>query len=399
MPDAGVAELVPHEGVAELMPKEKELVSKGREAECDRVRGHKGGSRGSSKGEAILSDFEIGQAVFTPYQLHVDSGELFGNELAVSWFGKALADSLKSPTDAAVSLTVEARSRYKKVVILNCIDFIFGHSLLKLLNAQKEHEECDKDTGIAVIVQAPLRWLVPNFVAEVWTVDIPFAKAKQYYLQLDEALHKEIERFEEVSLSQVHSHPSQFDIENFTRVQRHTFDITDYRIAYIWRNHRGWGGSKIKAYEKAIIKLFTHLRETLPKAQYTVAGFGSGNPLPTWIDDQRLDQSNDEAERKLCEIYAQCRLIIGPHGSNMLLPSAHAGMTIDLMPSERWSNMTQDILYQECFEHQHTAITSYRYRFLPETLKPKEVAKIAGDMLRIFPYFLCHTLHHGKYET
>jgi len=46
------------------------------------------------------------------------------------------------------------------------------------------------------------------------------------------------------------------------------------------------------------------------------------------------------------------------HGSNMLLPSAHAGMTIDLMPDDRWGNFAQDISYQE----DDVRMGSYRYR-------------------------------------
>jgi len=31
----------------------------------------------------------------------------------------------------------------------------------------------------------------------------------------------------------------------------------------------------------------------------------------------------------------------------MLLPSAHAGMTVSLMPSKRWGNFAEDILFTE----------------------------------------------------
>lgn len=38
---------------------------------------------------------------------------------------------------------------------------------------------------------------------------------------------------------------------------------------------------------------------------------------------------------------------MGVHGSNMLLPSAHARATLVLMPRKRWGNFIQDILFQE----------------------------------------------------
>lgn len=110
-----------------------------------------------------------------------------------------------------------------------------------------------------------------------------------------------------------------------------------------------------------IVNLFSQLKEKFPSVQYTVAGFGTTTSFPSWIDDQRVNTLSIDVEKRLCRIYSESRIVIGVHGSNMLLPSGHAGMTIDLMPKERWGNFAQDIIFQE----ENHRMSSFRYRFLP----------------------------------
>ncbi len=97
---------------------------------------------------------------------------------------------------------------------------------------------------------------------------------------------------------------------------------------------------------------------------------------PEWIEDYRVDSFNEKIEKEICRVYSQSRLVIGLHGSNMLLPSAHAGMTIDLI-DERWGNFAQDILYQES----DPRMASFRYRFLPYQTSNDTLAFIAAVMV------------------
>ncbi len=53
-------------------------------------------------------------------------------------------------------------------------------------------------------------------------------------------------------------------------------------------------------------------------------------------------------------------LVIGVHGSNMLLPTAHAGSLVELIGPERWGNFTQDVLFREAGDCRETF---FRYRF------------------------------------
>jgi hypothetical protein len=348
----------------------------------------------------FVEDLPTGHALYLPYQVDVKKGLLFGEARAKEWLGEPLRESLMHPSnDVDVELVVERFSEVKHVVILNCIDFLYGHSLLKLLNAE-HHITTSAGVGLIVIVPAFLRWMVPQGAAEVWTVNIPLSKAQSYYPSLHSKIERELNRFETVEVSCAHPHPKSFDISRFTGAKRHVFENKDFRITFIWREDRLWWPYRYNLLFRAakrllntnlllhwqnrkIRRLFSLLRSAIPDAVYTVAGFGRSTAFPRWIEDCRVERFSAESERKLCEIYAESRLVVGVHGSSMLLPSAHAGLTLDLMPLDRWPNFSQDILYQE----EDSRLSSFRYRFLPLHVRPALVAAIAGMQIRGYAYF------------
>ncbi len=124
----------------------------------------------------------------------------------------------------------------------------------------------------------------------------------------------------------------------------------------------------------------------MPEATFTVAGLGASGRFPSWIEDHRTRRYDNELEKCLCEIYSESRLVIGVHGSNMLLPSGLGGLTIDLMPDDRWGNYAQDVLYHET----DSRVAAFRYRFIPAGVSLRSLAKIALSQVRDFESFLRH---------
>jgi len=176
-------------------------------------------------------------------------------------------------------------------------------------------------------------------------------------------------------------------------VPRHDFSKEAIRITFIWRNDRLWvpttlmyrvfrklGTTAIFRWwqKQKVIRLFKMLKVILPDAQFTLAGVGKDGDFPSWIDDQRIDPPlTDDQEQELCRVYAESRVVIGVHGSNMLLPSAHAGMVVDLMPAGRWGNMIQDILY-----HEHDSrLAAYLYRYLPLDTKLNVLVEVISQQI------------------
>lgn len=343
----------------------------------------------------LVSDLAVGQAVYTNFRVALPNGKLFGGPEGL-WFGQPLQRSLLHPQcERKVSLDVMKYRSVNEVVILNCVDFIYGHSLLKLLNAER-HINDQPRLGLVVIVPRALLWMVPSGVAEVWVSDIPFASAQEYFPAFHEQVARECDRFDVVYVSRAYSHPSMFNIGNFTGITPHNFACPDYRITFIWREDRIllpsfflWRvlnrlclSGYFLIWQKLIVRtLFARLRRVFPQARFTVAGLGTRTRFPKWVDDARVSAFTENNERLLCNVYAESRLVIGLHGSHMLLPSAHAGMTLDLMPPDRWGNLAQDILYQGESIAQDVRMISVRYHFLPWDISLRSVERVARVMI------------------
>jgi hypothetical protein len=169
-------------------------------------------------------------------------------------------------------------------------------------------------------------------------------------------------------------------------------------ITFIWREDRLWETEshstsarfdKIKQHlgisqertneqTRKVIKLAECLRGDFPLLDFAVVGLGKAHNLLDWISDLRLTKLDTEAERAWCERYAKSHIVIGVHGSNMLLPSAHAGGVIELIGEERQGNFLQDILFRRSDSRE----MFFRYRFVPHSATPEDLARLASTMLR-----------------
>jgi len=344
----------------------------------------------------IIDVLRVGHGLHTFIQVDLEKKEIFsGDSRMAEWLGKPLLYSLQNPRLEKLEITKEIFKECKRVIILNCIDYLYGHSLLKLLNAQR-HLDKDTEYGLIVITPKFLRWMVPKGVAEIWTVPISLKNGFNYYPSFSEFIDTNTERFDEIYVSKAHSHPSQFDITRFTGVPKHNFEEKEVKITFVWREDRllinyflfrvlrnlncQWIALLLQ--NLIIQQVFKKIRSEIPNTKFAVAGLGTKTKFPKWIKDYRVNNFNEKIEREICSLYAESRLVIGLHGSNMLLPSGHAGMTIDLIDG-RWGNFAQDVLYQE----RDPKMASFRYRFLPFQTKPSTIGYIAAIMIQTLAEF------------
>src|SRR5215213_3836622 len=82
-------------------------------------------------------------------------------------------------TSGPIPFTVESFRPLRRPVLLNVIDGLYGHSILPLLGAQYYLDQ-EPDVDLVVMVPKLLRWMVPDGVAEVWTLDIPLRKGTEW---------------------------------------------------------------------------------------------------------------------------------------------------------------------------------------------------------------------------
>lgn len=133
-------------------------------------------SRCSQCNVTFVDELRIGHGVLFPHCIDSAAGKVFqsistlpgGQDIGIGW-GESLLKISQNPSSAQVTLSKEVFHSAKRVVILNCIDNLYGHCLLKLLNAQR-HLDSSPEFGLVVLVPKFLRWMVPDGVAEICVV-------------------------------------------------------------------------------------------------------------------------------------------------------------------------------------------------------------------------------------
>jgi hypothetical protein len=285
---------------------------------------------------------------------------------------------------------------------------------LKLLNCDFYRQQYPS-LDLVVIVPKPLKWLVPDYVEEVWTVDATFEDQGRYNEWLADEFHNRLNDYSTVYVADGYpsSNLDDITIENFTGVvpfRRERWEQVDPTITFIWREGRYWGDrpyllkklaglarrieeqgihfpqKRVQSFQNQylrrqqrnkIVSLAQQLRHRYDNVNFSVTGIGTSESFPSWIQDLRFDSPTESQERSLCERYAQSHVVVGMHGSNMLLPSAHAGAVIEFMPSGRWGNLFQDLL-PRASEARETLLY---YRVLPRETDPGTAAAVISSVL------------------
>jgi hypothetical protein len=352
----------------------------------------------------FYGDLPAGQGLYTPMLLDKKTGAVT-DDYNVGWFSDWLKDSYRQRKNEPLGFDTRKFSKVKKkAVLLNCLDVLYGHLLFKLLNAQ-HYIDHQPDVSLIVLIPRFLEWMLPNGVAEAWIVDLPLRRGTEWNDWLAVEIKKRLESFDEVYLSVAFSHPhsEDFNIERFTKISPFPLENFGRRlnnpvITFIWREDRLWeaesyqtsarfekikrhlGVSKKRTDEQTskVVEFAESLRSEFSALDFAVVGIGEAGGLPDWIRDFRLTKLDAQAERFWCERYAKSHLVIGVHGSNMLLPSAHAGGFIELIGEERWGNYLQSIL----FRFSDAREMFFRSRFVPHSTAPEELARLASTLLR-----------------
>lgn len=334
-------------------------------------------------------DFPSGFGIFYPMLLNRDSGEVYtpgygGTRTGARWYADRFR-AYNDRTQKEYNVRTIQNTEPMKPILLNCIDSAYGHCLLKLINAQ-HHLENHPERDLIVIVPEFLSWMVPEEVAEIWAVDIPLSEGNQWHESLSQHIESRCKQFDTLSLSFAHPNPTPrkmtVDFERFTATDPFPLDKWNPRlekspiVTFIWRDdpNRLWAPTtrqepmnplsyldriaqisegvisrdpfdlRRKIQKRRVVTLSKRLKDKFPSCDFAVAGPGDPGELPSSVKNLCVSNLNAHNERKLCQRYADSHVVVGVHGSNMLLPTAHAGSVVELVPHHKYHSLLTDVL-------------------------------------------------------
>jgi hypothetical protein len=296
----------------------------------------------------------------------------------------------------------------RNVVILNTLDSLYGHSLLKLYNALY-HLDRQPELGLIVIVPRIFEWLIPSGIAEAWVVDLKLAQLTYGYDAIRKFVSQESSRFDTIYLSKAFSHPefSGIDISRLTGVK--PFGLKEFTrkkpvITFVLREDRwwhgsvldywfyricrrlkilDWGGKVLAARQGRLVRrTISDLWRRLPGASFNVVGLGTTGNFNGYAFDQRKRKVDATVEREWCHTYARSHVVVGIHGSNMLLPTALAAGCVEILPEDRYGNMVQDISVRYS-----DRLQLFFYRFADQFSSPISVSAKVAAMVRDFELY------------
>lgn len=350
--------------------------------------------------------FPVGTTVDFPLAYGKANKKLYDEVNA--WVSIGLLEYIGTIRGGEIAIEKIVNKESKQVVILNALDFRYGHSLLKLLNAQ-HHLDHHKELGVVVIIPKILKWLVPKDCSEIWIVDVQLSELIYRQVAINKFISRELKRFDEIYLSRAYSHPDfRFvDISRFTGVV--PFDVTKFsrvpiHITFALREDRWWltrpesflmyrvlrrlglaqAGTKFLAHRqnRLVKKTIRHIKRELPGSTFAIAGLGNSGDFTGYAQDRRREKIDASTEAEWCSLYAKSQVVFGVHGSNMLLPSSLAAGCVEILPEERYANIVQDMAVRYADRRQ-----LYFYRFLPQYCKPRVVAMNIVAMITYYDKF------------
>ena len=340
-------------------------------------------------GTVYYVDLPVGPANRTPVTLTRETGKVYASKDAI-WFSNLLEKAYADTVETDIVPTVHKFFDRDRIVILNCLDFLYGHSLLKLLNVQRYLDNFP-DIGCCVLVPSQLVHLVPDGVAEIWEFPIPLQDGWKWYHSLQAWIEMQLVSRQECFLSRAYSHPSCqiYDLNRFVRnLPDISCEIDGYHpvILFSYREDRLWGRDQ-SCQNRNLKKLYDRLISIFPEMVFVLAGFGRATKSlqlgPSSID-LRFDCFDRERDLLWMAYMQRADCVIGVHGSNMLLPSGLAKSTVELVPRSRLGNTVQDFLFQSTHYDSRDSLLLYRMMYGNDNLSdilPSEVADMVACVL------------------
>jgi len=118
----------------------------------------------------FYGDLPYGHGLYYPCLIDTETGTVECGTTSGEWFATWLGNSYRSRSSDSVAISVQEYSDVDQPIFLNCLDTLYGHSLLKLLNIHR-YREAYPEHGLVVLIPSCFEWFVPEYVDVVLSVD------------------------------------------------------------------------------------------------------------------------------------------------------------------------------------------------------------------------------------
>jgi hypothetical protein len=348
----------------------------------------------SANGSVMWGDFPHAHGLYTPLTFDPGTGKT-GGDASLEWWSAPLRELFSQPKVENSVVTVEQRRKADRYVVLNTLDFVFGHSLLLLLNAQ-HYLDHHPDVGLIIACTKEMKPYLPEDTAEVWELQCRLTDTQKWHQPLDDLFAR---RCREVSCAVAtgvsHPAPERYQPERFNLGPSNGQPNREApRILFIYRGSRLWGSSD-ESERNRLQRLGRVLAKIWPKSRLEIHGHVPlPKPVAGWQDCTR--RSGGDYDTGLVAALRDADLVFGAHGSSMLMPTAISRLVIELVPMDKQTSLLQDTLFNvnrwSLREH------FWRLRFLygngtMTDISPHMVAQVMNSMISMEPHF---SLYQGR---
>ncbi len=315
--------------------------------------------------------------------------------------------------DLKITATVrrEVRKRITQALLLNCLDPCFGHIVWKLFNTF-HYQQMAVSQGVVVLIPDSCAWMVPDHVAEVWAVDLPLGDIDFQIDSLDPFVQQVSDNYDSLQMLPVFTHINHQEVDFFQYFRTEPFRISEFStkqpcVTFIWREDRFWLRTRLEEWLSLVVtklsiswlkpwflyrqlivikKIAKQVRLELPEVRFKIAGLGTWGTFPEYFEDLRLEAMTEDDEKKWCRTYAQSHLVVGVHGSNMLIPTALSAGFIELLPRHKIPFISEDILMNHPARYQ-----TFLGRHLDIFTSPGSIARHINSIITDFSYLYKNT--------
>jgi hypothetical protein len=357
-------------------------------------------------GRRFLAHLHTGFGRNADFLVDESDGEVHST-IQAKWYRDILVRALQPSAEPPAAVQrITRRALRDEVLLLNCLDPVYGHCLHRLFSFDGYRDGRFKGSVVAIMPRF-LAWLAPDEIDEIWIVDAPLRqcnRANETVAKMTAELARQARQLSYADMFYGH----EVDVSRYTHVAPFAAKDHDWvsppRLTLNWREDRCWTihgkpaerVAAIGQQHRLFCLLLERLREQVPDLDAAVTGYGRTGSFPSWVQDLRLIDHDTGMEQRWAQRYGQTHLSIGVHGSNMILPSALSLGAIELVETRFWPHI---LVTWEWVNRMSAADALARYRQLPLSSSISDIVSITLMQLRRMQgsagYALMHRLR-GK---